>query len=50
MLARIKCMIGSKQTHTFARKSGQFVERRVHGIKEMKYDIEFGIDELKIDK
>ena len=42
-------MIGSKQTHTFIRKSGQFVKRRVHGTKEMKYDIEFGIDDMKME-
>ena len=39
-------MIGSKQTHTFTRKSGQFTAQRVHGTKEMKYDIEFVIDEV----
>lgn len=41
-------MRGSKQTQIFSRKSGQFVDRGVHGIKEMRYDIEFGIDDTKI--
>ncbi len=40
-------MIGSKQTHTFIRKSGQFTTGRVHGTKEIKYDIDFGIDDVK---
>ena len=43
-------MIGSKQTRTFIKTSGQFVERRVHGTKEMKYDIKFGIDNMKMEK
>ena len=43
-------MIGSKQTHTFIRKSGQFMERRADEITEMKYDIGFGIDNMKMEK
>ena len=42
-------MIGSKQTHTFIRKTEQFGKGRVHGTREMKYDIEFGIDDMKIE-
>lgn len=42
-------MIGFKQTHTFIRKTERFEKGRVHGTREMKYDIEFGIDDLKIE-
>ena len=42
-------MIGSKQTYSFLRKSGQFTAQRIHGTKEIKYDIEFGIDNLKME-
>jgi hypothetical protein len=39
-------MIGSKQTHIFTRTSGQFTAQRVHGTKEIKYEIDFGIDDI----
>ena len=42
-------MIGSKQTHTFIRKTERFGKGRVHGNRKMKYDIEFGIDDMKIE-
>ena len=43
-------MIGSKQTHIFIRKSGQFMDRRVDEITEMKYDIGLGMDNMKMEK
>lgn len=43
----IKCMTGSKQTHIFKRKSGKLVTGRVHGTTEIKYDIDFGIDDME---
>ena len=45
--ARIICMTGSKQTHIFKRKSGKLVTGRVHGTTEIKYDIDFGIDDME---
>ena len=39
-------MIRSKQTHTFLRKTGQLGVGRTHITKEVKYDIDFGIDEI----
>jgi len=41
------CMTGSKQTHIFKRKSGKLVTGRVHGTTEIKYDIDFGIDDME---
>ena len=41
-------MRGSKQTQIFSRKSGQFVDGKVHGIKKMRYDIEINVDIKKI--
>ena len=46
-LVFIKCMTGSKQTHIFKRKSGKLVTGRVHGTTEIKYDIDFGIDDME---
>ena len=40
-------MSGSKQMHIFKRNSNQFMAGRKHGSKKMKYEIEFGIDDLK---
>lgn len=47
ILIFIMCMTGSKQTHIFKRKSGQLVTGRVHGTTEIKYDIDFGIDDME---
>ena len=40
-------MTRSKQIHIFKRKSGKFTDTKEHGTKEIKYDIELGIDKVK---
>lgn len=39
-------MIGSKQTHIFSRKTGQLGAGRMHVTNDIRYDIDYGIDEV----